>query len=101
MVFYFLILYYWPSWPQVAALVPQCELEDSLNWCQVDAHSRLISQALRKIHSSLARSGTLLVLVNQVPAYLYGKLLLHVPFECLYFNWLSIFLLLQFRQGQT
>ncbi|XP_077242585.1 RECA homolog 3 [Tasmannia lanceolata] len=50
----------------VAALVPQCELDSVIDdscWAQ---RSRLITQALRKIHSSLCRSQTLLVLINQV-----------------------------------
>ncbi|BBH07288.1 RECA homolog 3 [Prunus dulcis] len=50
----------------VAALVPQCELDVVIDGAYRDAQSRIITQALRKIHSSLSRSRTLIVFVNQV-----------------------------------
>ncbi|KAF5747964.1 DNA repair protein recA 2 mitochondrial isoform X1 [Tripterygium wilfordii] len=50
----------------VAALVPQYELDNSIGYRNGDVHSRIMTQALRKIHSSLCRSQTLIVFVNQV-----------------------------------
>ncbi|KAG8646487.1 hypothetical protein MANES_09G011100v8 [Manihot esculenta] len=49
----------------VAALVPQHELDTSIISVQ-DTRSRIISQALRKIHYSLCQSKTLIVFLNQV-----------------------------------
>ncbi|CAL9071671.1 unnamed protein product [Musa textilis] len=50
----------------VAALVPQCELDDMMDIYPRKVQSRLMTQALRKIHYSLCRSQTLLIFVNQV-----------------------------------
>ncbi|KAL5546415.1 hypothetical protein UlMin_006102 [Ulmus minor] len=50
----------------VAALVPQSEIDSSIDSVVQDVQSRLMSQALRKIHYSLCNSQTLIVLVNQV-----------------------------------
>ncbi|XP_010269651.1 PREDICTED: DNA repair protein recA homolog 2, mitochondrial isoform X2 [Nelumbo nucifera] len=50
----------------VAALVPQCELDSSIDVSFPDIQSRLMTLALRKIHSSLCQSQTLLVFTNQV-----------------------------------
>lgn len=51
---------------QVAALVPKCELDQLGVAMNQDLHSRIMTQALRKIHYSLSRSQTLIVFVNQV-----------------------------------
>lgn len=50
----------------VAALVPKCELDQLGVATSQDLHSRIMTQALRKIHYSLSRSQTLLIFVNQV-----------------------------------
>ncbi|KAF8395778.1 hypothetical protein HHK36_019729 [Tetracentron sinense] len=50
----------------VAALVPQCELDVVIDVNCPDVQSRLMTQALRTIHSSLCQSQTLLIFVNQV-----------------------------------
>lgn len=50
----------------VAALVPQCELDAEIDGEYRDAQSRIITQALRKIHSSLSHSHTLIVFINQI-----------------------------------
>lgn len=50
----------------VAALVPQCELDVAIGGASPDAQSRIMTQALRKIHSSLSHSRTLVVFINQV-----------------------------------
>lgn len=51
---------------QVAALVPKCELDQLGVATSHDLHSRMMTQALRKINYSLSRSQTLLVFINQV-----------------------------------
>ncbi|XP_050381801.1 DNA repair protein recA homolog 2, mitochondrial [Argentina anserina] len=50
----------------VAALVPQCELDVAIGSAYPDAQSRIMTRALRKIHSSLSHSRALVVFVNQV-----------------------------------
>ncbi|XP_024017293.1 DNA repair protein recA homolog 2, mitochondrial isoform X1 [Morus notabilis] len=50
----------------VAALLPQCEIDVPVGGILRDAQSRIMSQALCKIHYSLRNSQTLIVLVNQV-----------------------------------
>ncbi|KAJ0978924.1 hypothetical protein J5N97_014398 [Dioscorea zingiberensis] len=50
----------------VAALVPQCEIDGLINLSSEEVQSRLMTQALRKIHYSLSRSKTLVIFVNQV-----------------------------------
>ncbi|CAJ2671547.1 DNA repair protein recA homolog 2, mitochondrial isoform X1 [Trifolium pratense] len=50
----------------VAALVPKCELDQLGVVTNQDLHSRMMTQALRKINYSLSRSQALLVFVNQV-----------------------------------
>ncbi|XVF07168.1 hypothetical protein REPUB_Repub06bG0115200 [Reevesia pubescens] len=50
----------------VAALVPQCELDGSIGDNKHDAQAKIMTQALRKIHSSLCRSRTLIIFLNQV-----------------------------------
>ncbi|XP_048321335.2 DNA repair protein recA homolog 2, mitochondrial isoform X1 [Ziziphus jujuba] len=50
----------------VAALVPECELDVLIDGAYGDGQSRIMTQALRKIHYSLCNSQTLLVFINQV-----------------------------------
>ncbi|XP_061363000.1 DNA repair protein recA homolog 2, mitochondrial isoform X2 [Gastrolobium bilobum] len=50
----------------VAALVPKCELDQLGVGTKQDLQSRMMTQALRKIHYSLSRSQTLIIFVNQV-----------------------------------
>ena len=50
----------------VAALVPQAELEGDMGDSHMGLHARLMSQALRKLTSSIARSGTCLIFINQL-----------------------------------
>ncbi|MEX2649270.1 MAG: recombinase RecA [Alphaproteobacteria bacterium] len=50
----------------VAALVPRAELEGEMGDSHVGLQARLMSQALRKLTSSIARSGTLVIFINQI-----------------------------------
>jgi len=50
----------------VAALVPKAELEGEMGDSHVGLHARLMSQALRKITASCARTGTMVVFINQL-----------------------------------
>ncbi len=50
----------------VAALVPRAELEGEMGDSHVGLHARLMSQALRKITGSVARSNTTLIFLNQI-----------------------------------
>ena len=50
----------------VAALVPRAELEGEMGDTHVGLHARLMSQALRKITGSVAKSNTMLVFINQI-----------------------------------
>ena len=50
----------------VAALVPRAELEGEMGDSHVGLHARLMSQALRKITGSVARSNTMLIFLNQI-----------------------------------
>jgi recombination protein RecA len=50
----------------VAALVPRAELEGEMGDIHVGLQARLMSQALRKLTSSIARSGTLVIFINQI-----------------------------------
>jgi recombination protein RecA len=50
----------------VAALVPRAELEGEMGDTHVGLHARLMSQALRKLTSSIARSQTLVIFINQI-----------------------------------
>ncbi|EOY26459.1 hypothetical protein SCA6_019383 [Theobroma cacao] len=50
----------------VAALVPQCELDGSIGDSGRDVQARIMTQALRKIYSSLCCSRTLIIFLNQV-----------------------------------
>ncbi|XP_022153915.1 DNA repair protein recA homolog 2, mitochondrial isoform X2 [Momordica charantia] len=50
----------------VAALVPQCELDSLIGSPQTDVQSRVMTRALRKIYHSVSQSQTLIVFINQV-----------------------------------
>ncbi len=50
----------------VAALVPKAEIEGDMGDSHVGTQARLMSQALRKLTSNVARSGTLLIFINQI-----------------------------------
>jgi recombination protein RecA len=50
----------------VAALVPRAELEGEMGDTHVGLHARLMSQALRKLTSSIARSHCLVIFINQI-----------------------------------
>ena len=50
----------------VAALVPRAELEGEMGDVHVGLHARLMSQALRKLTGSIARSKTLIIFINQI-----------------------------------
>ena len=51
---------------QVAALVPQREIDTAVGGTFEDIQSRLMTQALRKINYSLCQSQTLIIFLNQV-----------------------------------
>src|SRR5271167_794738 len=50
----------------VAALVPRAELEGEMGDSHVGLQARLMSQALRKLTSSIARSQCLVIFINQI-----------------------------------
>ncbi len=50
----------------VAALVPRAELEGDMGDSHVGLQARLMSQALRKLTSSIARSNCLVIFINQI-----------------------------------
>ncbi|XP_042439822.1 DNA repair protein recA homolog 2, mitochondrial-like [Zingiber officinale] len=50
----------------VAALIPQCEIESTIDMNRPEVQSRLMTRALRKIHHSLCRSEALIIFINQV-----------------------------------
>ncbi|SDE86625.1 recombinase RecA [Rhodospira trueperi] len=50
----------------VAALVPRAELEGEMGDSHVGLQARLMSQALRKLTASVARSNTLVIFINQI-----------------------------------
>ena len=50
----------------VAALTPRAELEGEMGDSHVGLHARLMSQALRKLTASVARSNTLIIFINQI-----------------------------------
>ena len=50
----------------VAALVPRAELEGEMGDTHVGLHARLMSQALRKLTGSVARSNTMFIFLNQI-----------------------------------
>jgi len=50
----------------VAALVPKAELEGEMGDSFMGLHARLMSQAMRKLTGSIARTNTCLIFINQV-----------------------------------
>jgi len=50
----------------VAALVPKAELEGEMGDSHMGLQARLMSQALRKLTSSISRSQTLVIFINQI-----------------------------------
>ncbi len=50
----------------VAALTPRAELEGEMGDHHVGLHARLMSQALRKLTSSIARSNCMVIFINQI-----------------------------------
>ena len=50
----------------VAALVPRAELEGEMGDHHVGLHARLMSQAMRKLTSSVARSKCMIIFINQI-----------------------------------
>ena len=50
----------------VAALTPRAELEGEMGDTHVGLQARLMSQALRKLTASVARSNTLVIFINQI-----------------------------------
>lgn len=50
----------------VAALVPKAEIDGEMGDQLPGLHARLMSQALRKLTASIARSGTCVIFINQI-----------------------------------
>ena len=50
----------------VAALVPKAELEGDMGDSHMGLHARLMSQALRKLTSSVSRSNAMVIFINQI-----------------------------------
>jgi recombination protein RecA len=50
----------------VAALVPKAEIEGEMGEAQMGLQARLMSQALRKLTGTIARSNTLVIFINQL-----------------------------------
>ena len=50
----------------VAALVPRAELEGEMGDSHMGLQARLMSQALRKLTASVARTNTLIIFINQI-----------------------------------
>src|SRR5215470_7128758 len=50
----------------VAALTPKAELEGEMGDSHVGLHARLMSQALRKLTGSIARSRAMVIFINQI-----------------------------------
>ncbi len=50
----------------VAALVPRAEIEGEMGEPQMGLQARLMSQALRKLAGSIARSNTIVIFINQI-----------------------------------
>ncbi len=50
----------------VAALTPKSELEGDMGDSSVGVHARLMSQAMRKLTSSISRSGCTVIFINQI-----------------------------------
>jgi recombination protein RecA len=50
----------------VAALVPKAELDGEMGDSHMGLHARLMSQAMRKLTGTVARTNTLLIFINQI-----------------------------------
>ena len=50
----------------VAALVPRAELDGNMGDAQMGLHARLMSQALRKLTGSIAKTHTTVIFINQI-----------------------------------
>jgi len=50
----------------VAALTPKAELEGDMGDSNVGVHARLMSQAMRKLTGSIARSNCMVIFINQI-----------------------------------
>ncbi len=50
----------------VAALTPKSELEGDMGDASVGVHARLMSQAMRKLTSSISRSNCMVIFINQI-----------------------------------
>ncbi len=50
----------------VAALIPKSELEGDMGDASVGVHARLMSQAMRKLTSSISKSGCTVIFINQI-----------------------------------
>ena len=50
----------------VAALTPRSELEGDMGDASVGVHARLMSQAMRKLTGSIARSNCMVIFINQI-----------------------------------
>jgi len=50
----------------VAALVPKAELEGDMGDSHMGLHARLMSQALRKLTSSISKSNAMVIFINQI-----------------------------------
>ncbi len=50
----------------VAALTPKSELEGDMGDASVGVHARLMSQAMRKLTGSIARSNCMVIFINQI-----------------------------------
>jgi recombination protein RecA len=50
----------------VAALVPKSELDGEMGDSKMGLHARLMSQALRKLTGKVAKSGTIVIFINQL-----------------------------------
>lgn len=50
----------------VAALVPRSELEGNMGDAQMGLHARLMSQALRKLTGTIAKTNTTVIFINQI-----------------------------------
>ncbi len=50
----------------VAALTPKAEIDGEMGDSHMGLHARLMSQALRKLTGSIARSRTLIIFINQI-----------------------------------
>ena len=50
----------------VATLIPKAELEGQMGYNKMGAHARLMSQACRKMSTSISKNNTLCIFINQI-----------------------------------